>query len=155
MHITIEHHDKREYPQQQQPGWFGTRKTILVTDRAHWVKALVQLSEDEQRIIEKNNLWDYTLFSIPNRRNLEAFHKIVQEHRERFGLNHPAEPRETPPTEAHISIRRFLKPDGFWQKCDNLSDAKNWAGELRTHIQHLKDVIDHVATPPTNETFDL
>jgi hypothetical protein len=153
MHVTIEHLDKHEYPQQQR-GWFGT-KTVMVTDRANWVKVLIQLSDDEKEIVERQNLWDYTLFSIPNRRNLESFRKIVEEHRKQFGLNHPAEPKNVPPKELHISIRRFLKPEGFLQKCDNITEAKNWADELRTYVQRLKDIIEQNSTAPKNETFDL
>jgi hypothetical protein len=151
MRATIEHFDKHEM---QDTGWFGRKKKVLV--QANWVKLLIELTDDEKAIVERHKLGEYTLYSKPNPA-YTSFHQIRNDTIARYGPNDAlvSPLSEEPPKEIHVKISWFLTPDGYWQRFENISDAKNFAGQLREHIQKLKDIIDHSATPGQKETFDL
>jgi hypothetical protein len=153
MRVTIDHHDKYQYEKQ---GFFRTK---LVTVPGHWVRVLIELSDDEKETVVNQNISDYSIHSLPNP-EYPKFIQSMNAHYAKYG-DTPKE-REigpslenAPPQTLHIYIRSLVDPKGYWRNFDNLSDAKNWAAELRPIVQKLKGVIDQVSTPGPAETFEL
>lgn len=150
MRVTIEHLDKHEI---QEQGWFRTKTKVIP---GNWVKIFIQLSNEENAVIQRHDLAKYILHSEPNP-EYPKFQKYVSDYYARYGKDDKIGPgpEHAPPEILQMPIRWFLNPNGFWRNFETPSDAKNWAGELRSLVQRLKEIIEHNATPPKTETFDL
>jgi hypothetical protein len=160
MHVTIDHLDKREI---EQKGWFGRTKTVVIS--GHWVKLCVELSESERATVIQRNISDAVITKIPNPRYdteykgylfmLELSNKPV--HPDSYVGRHPEKHvRPEPPDRmVPVTLAMFCDRDGFYRVFETPGEAKNWAVELRKHLQALKQLIDHNTGLGTTETFDL
>ncbi len=148
MNVSIEHFDR--YILEKRLLFWKTKKAIP----GYWVKLLIELGDDERAVMEKPEIGGHTIFSEPNPA-YASFLRIMNSYTDPNDKMRP-HPDEAPPARSSFTIRQFCNPKGFWKRFDTLGEAKNWAHDLRTYVQEIKEILDYNSTSPVGkETFTL
>jgi hypothetical protein len=135
MHVEIEH-----LQELVKKGFIFTKRTP-----GFFVKLTIHLTQDEFNVLNTRYLGDYILAEIP-RFNYEET---------RVYWTNKGHPELAGDPTQKLKIREFCDPKGLVLQFKTPGEAKNWADEIRKHLESLKRVIDHNRDIGNKETFDL
>jgi hypothetical protein len=137
MRATIETLDSHELP-----GFLWGKRIV----QGNFVKLLIELEAGEKAIIERHDLSRYVLVEVTNPDHNDP--KLRHQFRN--------DPELLPDPTVKYTIKDFCAPTGLVRKFNTPGEAKNWAAELRGHLEKLKEIVVHNAhSAPSKETFEL
>jgi hypothetical protein len=129
------------------------------------IRVFIQLSEEARTIFDKQNIWGRMLFDYPNPHyevQIRAYEKAWETYKSQARSSSqgtrdiakaPIDPE--PLKQFPITVAQFCSAAGLVREFPTAGEAKEWAAELRTHIDNLKKIIEQNKAPPEKETFEL